>query len=60
MKRRMTKAKEIFDQQLKAIEEEKRKFNDHIIKHQKFEVCDIVLILKRYVPKRHVKKLSHL
>ncbi len=60
MKRRMTKAKEIFDQQLVSIEEEKRKFNDHIIKHQRFEVCDVVLILKRYVPKRHVKKLSHL
>ena len=60
MKRRMKTARDIFDQQREEIEKEKESFNESILKRQGFEVCDVVLILKRAVKKGHVKKLSHL
>jgi len=56
----MKTAKDIFDQQCEEIEKEKERFNESIRKRQDFEVCDIVLILKRVVKKGHVKKLTHL
>ena len=58
--KRFRMAKEIFQKQRQAIEEEKKAFNELIKKHHHFDVGDVVLILKRYVKKGQVRKLTHL
>ena len=58
--RRFRAAKEIFKIQREAIEEEKKQFNDSIRKSVNFEIGEVVLVLKRYVKRGHVKKLTHL
>jgi Chromo (CHRromatin Organisation MOdifier) domain len=58
--RRFRAAKEIFLKQREAIEEDKKQFNDSIRKTVNFEIGEVVLILKRYVKRGQVKKLTHL
>ena len=58
--RRFRAAKEIFIRQREAIEEEKKQFNDSIRKTVSFEIGEVVLVLKRYVKKGQIKKLTHL
>ena len=58
--RRFRAAKEIFKRQREAIEEEKKQFNDSIRKTVNFEIGEVVLVLKRYVKRGQVKKLTHL
>ena len=57
---RFRAAKIIFEKQREAIEEEKKQFNDSIRKTLNFDIGEVVLILKRYVKKGQVKKLTHL
>lgn len=59
-KLRFRAAKEIFIRQREAIEEEKKHFNDSIRKTVNFEIGEVVLILKRYVKRGQVKKLTHM
>jgi transposase InsO family protein len=58
--RRFSAAKEIFERQREAIEEEKKQFNDSIRKTVNFDIGEVVLVLKRHVKKGLVKKLTHL
>jgi hypothetical protein len=58
--RRFRAAKGIFQKQREAIEDEKRQFNNSIRKTLNFDIGETVLVLKRYVKKGQVKKLTHL
>jgi transposase InsO family protein len=57
---RFRAAKIIFEKQREAMEGEKKQFNDSIRKTINFDIGEVVLILKRYIKKGHVKKLTHL
>jgi len=57
---RFRAAKVIFEKQREAIEVEKKQSNDSIRKTINFDIGEVMLILKRYVKKGHVKKLTHL
>jgi transposase InsO family protein len=57
---RFRAAKDIFEKQSQAIKKEKKRFNESIKKTLNFEIGGVVLILKRYVKKNHVRKLTHL
>jgi hypothetical protein len=57
---RFRASKEIFEKQRLAMEEEKKQFNDSIRRTLNFDIGEVVLILKRYVKKGQVKKLTHL
>jgi len=57
---RFRESKEIFEKQRREIENEKKRFNDSIRKTLNFDIGEVVLILKRYVKKGQVKKLTHL